>query len=38
MKRIANWKTIAFTTIVPLLIAWQPAIASACEAGTHCGG
>jgi hypothetical protein len=38
MKRINNWKTIAFVSIVPLLIALQPAITYACEAGSHCGG
>ena len=39
MKRIKNWKTIAFAAIIPLLIASQPAITYACEAaGGHCGG
>ena len=39
MKRIKNWKTIAFAAILPLLIASQPAITFACDAAnTHCGG
>ncbi|MCA9931656.1 MAG: hypothetical protein KC419_24405, partial [Anaerolineales bacterium] len=38
MKRINNWKTIAFAAIVPLLIAWQPAITYACTTcGSHGG-
>ena len=39
MKRIKNWKTIAFAAVVPLLIALQPAITYACDTATsHCGG
>jgi hypothetical protein len=38
MKRINNWKTIAFATIVPLLIALQPTITYACTTTSHCGG
>lgn len=39
MKRINNWKTIIFATILPLLIALQPTITYACEASAgHCGG
>ncbi len=37
MKRINNWKTIVFAAIVPLLIALQPAITFACDAGSHTG-
>ena len=38
MKRIRNWKTLAFVTILPLLITLQPAITYACSgAGTHGG-
>jgi len=37
MKRIRNWKTIVFAAIVPLLIALQPAITFACDAGSHTG-
>ena len=37
MNRIRNWKTLAFVTILPLLITLQPAITYACSAGTHTG-
>ncbi len=37
MKRINNWKTIALATVLPLLIALQPAITYACDAGSHTG-
>ena len=38
MKRIKSLKSIVFVTLVPLLIALQPAITYACEANSHCGG
>ena len=38
MNRIKNLKTLAFATIIPLLIALQPTITYACSAGSHCGG
>ncbi len=38
MNRIKNWKTLAFASIVPLLLALQPAITYACDAAGHCGG
>ncbi len=39
MKRIKKLKSIVFVTILPLLIALQPAITYACDAASgHCGG
>lgn len=39
MKKIKNWKTIFFLTVVSFLIATQPIIAFACETtSSHCGG
>ena len=37
MKQFKNWKAIIFVSIVPLLIALQPAVAHACSVGTHTG-
>lgn len=37
MKRFNNWKAIVFVSIVPLLIALQPAVAHACNVGSHGG-
>lgn len=39
MKKINNWKTLAFATIVPLLLAANPIVTFACDATvSHCGG
>jgi len=39
MKQFKNWKAIVFASLVPLLIALQPAVTYACSvgAGTHGG-
>ncbi len=40
MNRIKNLKSVVFVNLVLLLIALQPAITFACDAGQngHCGG
>ncbi len=37
MKQFKNWKAIVVASIVPLLIALQPAVTYACSVGTHTG-
>ena len=41
MTRINNLKArvfVAFVAIVPLIIAFQPAVTHACNLAGHCGG
>lgn len=38
MKQLKQWKAIALTALLPLLIAAQPALAAVCDvAGSHTG-
>lgn len=38
MKQLKQWKAIALTALLPLLIAAQPTLAAVCDvAGSHTG-
>ena len=37
MKQLKNWKSIALATILPVIVAAQPAITYACSNGVHGG-
>lgn len=37
MKQFKSWKTATLATLLPLLIALQPAITYACNGGAHTG-